>query len=129
MGTDIFEVARSAEAIERHGQRYLERLFTPAELTAGLKRRDPTTYFARRFAAKEACVKALGTGITGSVRWLDIEIVNDPHGAPRISLAGGALRRMKRLAPRGLAVAIHVSLATAHGVAIATVVVEARSDK
>jgi phosphopantetheinyl transferase (holo-ACP synthase) len=77
------------------------RLQLPAELAAGERRRDAAAFFARRFAAKEACAKALGTGITSSVRWLDIEISSDALGAPRIALTGGALRRMKRLLPRG----------------------------
>jgi holo-[acyl-carrier protein] synthase len=128
MGTDVFEVERTADAIARHGRRYLDRLFTPAELSAGDGRRDAAAFFARRFAAKEACAKALGTGITASVRWLDIEISNDALGAPRIALSGGALRRMKWLLPRGRTAGLYVSLATADGIAVATVILEARTD-
>src|SRR5438270_13615904 len=93
IGTDIHEVERTADAINRRGIRYLERLFTTKEIAAGKNRRDAEAFFARRFAAKEACAKALGTGITGRVGWHDMEISTDRLGGPKIVLSGGALRR------------------------------------
>lgn len=125
IGTDIHEVERTAAAVERRGNGYLERLFTANEIEAGKRRRNAAVYFARRFAAKEACAKALGTGITGRIGWHDIEIRTDGSGAPRIALSGGALRRARRLAPKGSDIIAHVSLATAGDVCIAVVVMEA----
>nr|WP_296739124.1 holo-ACP synthase [Mesorhizobium sp.] len=125
VGTDIHELERTADAIKRRGIRYLERLFTANEIAAGKNRRDAAGFFARRFAAKEACAKALGTGITGRVGWHDIEITRDGPGAPKIALSGGALRRAFRLAPKGTEVGAHVSLATAGGMCVAIVVIEA----
>jgi holo-[acyl-carrier protein] synthase len=126
VGTDIHEIERTAEAIKRHGAKYLKRLFTAAEIAAGESRRDAACFFARRFAAKEACAKALGTGITGRVSWPDIEISTDELGAPKIAISGGALRRARRLAPKASKIAVHVTLASAAGMSIAVAVVEAR---
>jgi holo-[acyl-carrier protein] synthase len=103
----------------------LERLFTANEIDAGEHRGDTAGFFAHRFAAKEACAKALGTGITGRIGWHDIEIFADGLGAPSIALSGGALRRARRLAPKGSEITAHVSLATAGGMSVAVVVVEA----
>ncbi|MCK1658617.1 holo-ACP synthase [Bradyrhizobium sp. 195] len=83
-------------------------------------------FFARRFAAKEACAKALGTGVIERVGWQDIEISTDGSGAPKIALSGGALRRARRLAPKGSKITGHVSFATAKGMCIALAVIEAR---
>ena len=125
VGTDIHEVERTAGAIKRHGIKYLERLFTASEIAAGKDRRDATVFFARRFAAKEACAKALGTGITGRISWHDIEVSSNGLGAPKISLSGGALRRARRIAPKNSEITVHVSLSTTTGMSIAVVVVEA----
>ncbi|WP_259245549.1 holo-ACP synthase [Bradyrhizobium elkanii] len=126
VGTDIHELERTADAIKRRGIGYLERLFTVNEIAAGKNRRDAAGFFARRFAAKEACAKALGTGITGRVNWHDIEITRDGPGAPKIALSGGALQRARRLAPKCTEIHAHVSLATARGLCVAVVVLEAR---
>ncbi|WP_342291680.1 holo-ACP synthase [Bradyrhizobium ottawaense] len=111
--------------MKRRGIRYLERLFTANEIDAGTNRRDAAGFFARRFAAKEACAKALGTGITGRVGWHDIDISTDGLGAPKIALSGGALRRARRLAPKDSKISAHVSFTTARGICLAIVVVEA----
>lgn len=125
-GTDVHDIERTADAIARNGSKYLERLFTASEIAAGEVRTDAAAFFARRFAAKEACAKALGTGISNSVRWLDMEIRNDELRAPHIALAGGAMRRAKKLLPPGSTATFHLSMATADGTAIATVIFEAR---
>ena len=127
VGIDIHEIERTAEAVKRRGVGYLERLFTPNEIDAGNNRRDADGFFARRFAAKEACAKALGTGITGRVGWQDIETSADELGAPKITLSGGALRRARRLAPKGSGIIAHLSLATAGGMSVALVVLEANA--
>ncbi|OSI65613.1 holo-[acyl-carrier-protein] synthase [Bradyrhizobium canariense] len=125
MGIDIHEVERTAEAVKRRGVGYLERLFTASEIEAGRHRRDAAGFFAKRFAAKEACAKALGTGISGRIGWQDIEISADGLGAPTIALSGGALRRARWLAPKGSEITAHVSLASASGMCVAIVVVDA----
>lgn len=117
---------RIASAIERRGDRFLARLFTDAERAAGAKRPEPAAYFARRFAAKEACAKALGSGITQRVGWHDVEVVNGPKGEPILRLTGGALRRARRLMPKGYEPALHVSLADDPPMALAFVILEAR---
>jgi holo-[acyl-carrier protein] synthase len=126
IGTDCCDVERIAGAIERRGDRFLTRLFTDAERAMGRKRPEPAAYFARRFAAKEACAKALGSGITERIRWHDIEILNGPSGQPYLRLAGGALRRAHRLMPKGHQLALHVSLADDPPMSLAFVVLEAR---
>jgi holo-[acyl-carrier protein] synthase len=129
IGADCCDVERIAGAIERRGDRFLARLFTEAEQAAGAKRHEPAAYFARRFAAKEACAKALGSGITGRVGWHDVEVVNGPKGQPILRLTGGALRRAHRLMPKGHELALHVSLADDPPMALAFVIVEARPKK
>jgi holo-[acyl-carrier protein] synthase len=126
IGTDCCDVERIAGAIARRGGRFLARVFTDAERAAGAKRPKPAHYFARRFAAKEACVKALGSGITERVGWHSVEVLNGPRGQPILRLMGGALRRANRLVPKGHELALHVSLADDPPIALAFVVLEAR---
>jgi holo-[acyl-carrier protein] synthase len=90
IGIDVVEVARIASAIERHGELFLNRLFTAGERHYCASRNHAALHYAARFAAKEAVSKALGTGIGGHAGWLDLEIVNDPAGAPRLVLSGAA---------------------------------------
>lgn len=86
IGTDIIEIKRIEKAIERHGQRFLDRLFTPNEQTYCRRYRDASRHFAGRFAAKEAVAKALGTGFREELGWSDFEIVNDAQGKPHVVL-------------------------------------------
>jgi holo-[acyl-carrier protein] synthase len=90
IGIDVVEVARIATAIERHGEPFLAKLFTVAERGYCALQKKPELHYAARFAAKEAVSKALGTGIGGQAGWLDLEIVRDPSGAPRLLLQGAA---------------------------------------
>ena len=126
IGADCCDVERIAGAIERRGDRFLARVFTDAERASGAKRPEPAAYFARRFAAKEACAKALGSGITERVGWHDVEVLNGPKGQPILRLMGGALRRANRLVPKGHELALHVSLADDPPMALAFVLLEAR---
>lgn len=87
LGSDIIEVKRIQANLERYGKRFLDRLFTPLEQEYCLKYREPSRHFAGRFAAKEAVVKALGTGISPEISWLDIEIINDARGKPHVHLS------------------------------------------
>ncbi len=90
IGIDVVEVERITSAIERHGEPFLERLFTEAERAYCHAQKHPALHFAARFAAKEAASKSLGTGIGGDAGWLDLEIVRDPQGAPKLVLHGAA---------------------------------------
>ena len=126
IGTDCCQVERIEGAMHRQGDRFLARIFSKAERAAATKRPEPATYFARRFAAKEACVKALGSGITERIGWRDVEILNGPAGQPLLRVTGGALRRLKRLTPKGHEAILHVSLADDPPIALAFVVLEAR---
>lgn len=87
IGTDIIEVKRIEDSIERFGQRFLDRIFSVEEQAYCLQHRDAGRHFAGRFAAKEAIVKALGTGFRNGITWLDIEICNDPRGKPMVQLS------------------------------------------
>ncbi len=90
LGNDIVEIARIHQSIERHGQHFLDKLFTPREQEYCLRYKDTAPHFAGRFAAKEAIAKALGTGIGEALSWLDIEILPDPHGRPIVTLSSRA---------------------------------------
>jgi holo-[acyl-carrier protein] synthase len=90
LGVDIAEVERIAAAIERHGRAFLHRVFTPSEIAYCERHRDHAERFAGRFAAKEAAMKALGTGWARGVRWVDIEVAREPSGKPALKLSGAS---------------------------------------
>ncbi len=92
IGTDIIEIDRVRKSIERHGQHFLNRLFSQREQDYCYKFKDPVPHFAGRFAAKEAIVKALGTGFGAQMSWLDIEVIQDEHGKPIVHLTQEALK-------------------------------------
>jgi holo-[acyl-carrier protein] synthase len=106
LGMDIAEVDRIAAAIERHGRTFLTRVFTPAEIAYCEKHRNRTERFAGRFAAKEAAMKALGTGWRHGVRWVDIEIVREPSGKPTLKLSGASRAIADRLGVKNIALTI-----------------------
>jgi holo-[acyl-carrier protein] synthase len=120
LGLDIAEVDRIEEAIARHGAPFLERLFTPAEVSYCERHKDRYERYAARFAAKEAAMKALGTGWSRGVRWRDIEVAREPGGKPTLRLAGEA-----RQIADGLGVK-HISLTITHSgnLALAQVIFE-----
>jgi holo-[acyl-carrier protein] synthase len=125
IGADLCDIERVAGAIERTGQNFLDRVFTPAEQAAAQRDPDPPSFYAGRFAAKEACAKALGTGITDRVRWTDIEFLAAPVGQPLATLSGGALRRMRRLVGARRSAVIHVSISHEQELAFAILMIEA----
>ncbi len=94
IGSDLIDVRRIAKVIERHGDRFLDRIFTTAERARAERRAKSIETYAKRFAAKEACSKALGTGIRAGVCWRDMGVVNLPSGRPTMQLTGGALARL-----------------------------------
>jgi holo-[acyl-carrier protein] synthase len=96
IGLDATDIPRLATIVERYGQRFLQRVFTPGEIAYCTRRRNPVPHLAGRFAAKEAAMKALGTGVSGGVLWKDIEVVRD-DGPPRLLLHGGAARRAESM--------------------------------
>ena len=96
IGTDIVDIARIAEALERHGEQFKKRLLTEAEIVRASIRKDAVTFYAGRWAAKEAIAKALGCGIGEHCSFTDIEILNDPAGSPQVTLYNAALETLKK---------------------------------
>jgi holo-[acyl-carrier protein] synthase len=125
IGSDITDVRRVARVIERHGERFLGRIFTEAERARADRRKNRVETYAKRFAAKEACAKALGTGIRAGVWWRDMGVVNLPSGRPTMKLTGGALRRLQALTPKGFEAQIDLTISDEGPMAVAFVVVSA----
>src|SRR3954453_12222391 len=125
IGSDLCDIRRIERSIERFGDRFTHRIFTDGERARSDRRAARAPSYARRFAAKEACAKALGTGLSHGVFWRDMEVVNLPGGRPSMKLSGGALKRLNAMTPPGHRAAIHVSLADDPPMAQAFVVIEA----
>lgn len=126
IGSDLCDIRRIEKTLARHGDRFEQRIFTKGEQAKARRRMTPGPTYARRFAAKEACAKALGTGMSRGVFWRDMEVVNLPGGQPTMRLTGGALKRLGELIPQGCEPTIHVSLTDDPPIAQAFVVIEAR---
>jgi len=120
LGIDVVEVSRLADALRRHGDRFVERVFTDRERAACEPRADRVLALAARFAAKEACLKALGTGWAEGLGFRDVEVVRQGNQPPRLVLHGEAARRAEALG----VIRSHVSLTHQPGVAAAVVVLE-----
>ena len=125
IGSDITDVRRIATVLERHGERFLDRIFTPTERAKADKRRNRIETYAKRFAAKEACAKALGTGLRAGVWWRDMGVVNLPGGRPTMELTGGAKRRLQKITPQGYEARIDVTITDEGPMAHAFVVISA----
>ena len=125
LGSDIVDVRRIARSIERYGERFLTRIYTPAERAKADKRARSVETYAKRFAAKEACAKALGTGIRSGVFWRDMGVINLPSGRPTMKLTGGALKRLQAITPAGYEAKIEVSLTDEGPTAQAIVIISA----
>jgi holo-[acyl-carrier protein] synthase len=121
VGTDIVQVARIARVLARHGERFRARVLVPEERRAFADAAQEARWFAKRYAAKEALAKALGTGIGGQLSFQDIRVANAPGGAPLLALVGAGAALAVR---RGIG-ALHLSLSDEHDYALAFVVVEA----
>lgn len=128
IGSDLIDIRRIEKALERHGERFIQRLFTPEEQAKAARRSllIAATY-AKRFAAKEACSKALGTGIKRSVFFKDMGVVNLPSGQPTMALTGGAATRLSEMVPDGMKPKIHLTITDDYPLAQAFVVIEAVS--
>lgn len=125
IGVDLCDIRRIEASLERFGDRFTQRCFTPLERDKADRRADRAGTYAKRFAAKEACSKALGTGIRG-IRWQEMGVVNLPSGQPTLELTGQALARLDALVPAGFEAVVHLTLTDEHPLAQAIVMIEAR---
>ena len=125
IGNDIIDIRRVERTIERYGERFLERVFTEIERRKSDGRAMRAASYAKRFAAKEACAKALGTGFRQGVFWRDMGVVNLPSGRPTLELTGGAARALARLTPDGHEVRIDLSITDDFPTAQAIVIISA----
>jgi holo-[acyl-carrier protein] synthase len=125
LGSDITDVRRVAKVIERHGDRFLTRVFTENERARAERRKNRVETYAKRFAAKEACSKALGTGIRGGVWWRDMGVINLPSGKPSMKLTGGALKRLQTITPAGYEPQIDLTITDEGPMAVAFVIISA----
>ncbi|MEI6558008.1 MAG: holo-ACP synthase [Rhodospirillaceae bacterium] len=127
IGTDLVDIRRIEHALDRFGVRLLDRLFTPAEQARAERLPSPgrAAAYAKRFAAKEACAKALGTGVAAGVFWRDLGVVSAPGGAPAMELTGGALHRLNAITPEGMIARVHLSLTDEYPLAQAFVTISA----
>src|SRR5580704_4449023 len=125
IGSDLVDVGRIEKVIARHGERFLARIFTPAERARAERRANRAATYAKRFAAKEACAKALGTGLRNGVFWRDMGVVNLPSGRPTLELSGGALARLQAITPKGYEAHIDLTITDEGPMAQALVVISA----
>lgn len=126
IGTDLANIERVEGTLERFGDRFRQRVFTPTELGKAARRRDEAGTLAKRWAAKEACSKALGTGLRMGISWKDMAVSNLRTGQPVMELTGWAAERLASMTPPGHEAIVHVSLTDDHPWAQAFVVIEAR---
>ena len=125
LGNDMIDIRRIERTIERYGERFLTRVFTETERLKSDGRAGRAASYAKRFAAKEACAKALGTGFRRSVFWRDMGVVNLPSGRPTLQLTGGAARALQLLTPEGHEVRIDLSITDDFPTAQAIVIISA----
>ncbi|MBX6368437.1 MAG: holo-ACP synthase [Rhodospirillales bacterium] len=125
IGSDLVDIRRIEKTLARFGERFLARVFTAEERAKAERRADRAATYAKRFAAKEACAKALGTGFRNGVFWRDLGVVNLPSGRPTLILTGGARARLDALTPPGMRARIDLSLTDEHPIAQALVVISA----
>lgn len=125
LGNDIIDIRRVERTIERYGERFIARIFTDIEQAKSDNRHARAASYAKRFAAKEACAKALGTGFRDGVFWRDMGVVNLPSGRPTLALTGGAARALARITPEGHEVRIDLSITDDFPTAQAIVIISA----
>ncbi|MBX3476502.1 MAG: holo-ACP synthase [Brevundimonas sp.] len=124
VGADLCDIRRIQTSLDRFGDRFRNRCFTPIEIARSERKPDAAWSYAKRFAAKEACAKALGTGMRRDVYWRDIGVVNRPSGQPTLALTGHAAEHLERMTPPGHRAEIHLTLSDEHPYALAFVVIE-----
>lgn len=125
LGNDLVNIDRIDRSITKYGQRFIDRIFTPVEQEYCDSKAARISNYAKRFAAKEACAKALGTGFAKGVYWSDVGVERDEHGKPRICLTGGARIRLEEITPEGMAIQIDLTLTDDHPWAQAIVLITA----
>ncbi len=125
VGSDLIDIRRIEKTIARFGDRFLDRVFTPVERARSDGRLNRAESYAKRYAAKEACAKALGTGFRRGVFWRDLGVVNLPTGRPTLVLTGGARRQLERLTPAGMIARIDLTISDEPPIAQALVIITA----
>jgi len=126
IGSDLCDIKRIEQTLDKFGERFVARCFTEIERRKSDRRAERAASYAKRFAAKEACAKALGTGLRHGVFWRDMGVVNLPSGAPTMKLTGGAAERLAAIIPAGRTAFIHLTITDEYPLAQAFVVIEAR---
>ena len=127
IGNDLIDIRRVEKTLERHKDRFTNRIFTEIEQAKSDRRLNRAASYAKRFAAKEACAKALGTGIARGVFWRDMGVVNLPGGKPTMNLTGGAAKRLEALMPENHEADIHLTITDDFPLAQAIVIIYARA--
>jgi holo-[acyl-carrier protein] synthase len=129
LGSDLIDIRRIEKTLARYGERFINRIFTPAEQAKAERRKGAgsayASTYAKRYAAKEAAAKALGTGFRHGVFWRDLGVVNTPSGKPTVAMTGGAAERLKALTPPGMVAQIDLSLTDEYPMAQAVVIISA----
>lgn len=125
LGSDLIDIRRVEKTLEKYGDRFVQRVFTDIEQKKSDRRRMRAASYAKRFAAKEAMSKALGTGISHGVYWRDMGVANLPGGKPTMKLTNGALKRVQAMMPEGMEPHIHLTITDDHPLAQAFVIIEA----
>ncbi|MCB2113801.1 MAG: holo-ACP synthase [Parvularculaceae bacterium] len=126
IGNDLIDIRRIEKTLSRHGERFTHRIFTEVERAKSDRRAERAASYAKRFAAKEACAKALGTGLSKGVFWRDMGVVNLPGGKPTLKLDGGALKRLEEITPPGHIADIHLTITDEFPLAQAIVIIYAQ---
>jgi holo-[acyl-carrier protein] synthase len=125
LGSDLIDIRRVEKTIERFGKRFIDRVFTDVEKMKSERRAGRIASYAKRFAAKEACAKALGTGFKQGVAWRDMGVVNLASGQPTMKLTGGAAKRLADITPQGTEATIALTITDEYPVAQAVVIISA----
>ena len=128
LGNDIIDIRRIEATLERYGDRFVQRIFTAIEQRKSDRRRQRAASYAKRFAAKEACSKALGTGLRKGVFWRDMGVVNLPSGRPTLVLTGGAAAQLARITPDGYTARIDLTITDDYPMAQAIVIISGIPD-
>jgi holo-[acyl-carrier protein] synthase len=125
IGSDLIDIRRIEKSLVRYGDRFISRIYTDIEQATSDRRKQRAASYAKRFAAKEACSKALGSGIADGVFWRDMGVVNLPGGKPTMHLTAGAAARLERMLPQGHRAVIHLTVTDDFPLAQAFVIIEA----
>ena len=125
LGSDLIDIRRVEQTLERYGARFVTRIFTEVEQKKSDRRAARAASYAKRFAAKEACAKALGTGLRAGVFWRDMGVVNLPSGQPTMKLTRGAARRLAEITPKGMTAQINLTITDDYPLAQAIVIITA----